>query len=76
VTCAALSCGVRVRGSGLVFKARMLCVSLNSRLESNKEEEEVRGVGKRTLGARRGLRACRGSPTGGLRATLLRVDNS
>jgi len=24
---------------GLVFKARRLCVSLNSRLESNKEEE-------------------------------------
>jgi len=29
----------RVRG-GLVFKAYRLCVSLNSRLESNKEEEE------------------------------------
>jgi len=29
----------RFRG-GLVFKARRLCVSLNSRLESNKEEEE------------------------------------
>ena len=29
----------RVRG-GLVFKAHRLCVSLNSRLESNKEEEE------------------------------------
>ena len=26
---------------GLVFKADRLCVSLNSRLESNKEEEEV-----------------------------------
>jgi len=26
---------------GLVFKAHRLCVSLNSRLESNKEEEEV-----------------------------------
>ena len=25
---------------GLVFKAHRLCVSLNSRLESNKEEEE------------------------------------
>ena len=25
---------------GLVFKAHILCVSLNSRLESNKEEEE------------------------------------
>jgi len=31
-----------VRG-GLVFKAHRLCVSLNSRLESNKEEEAVRG---------------------------------
>ena len=29
----------RFRG-GLVFKAYRLCVSLNSRLESNKEEEE------------------------------------
>ena len=28
----------RFRG-GLVFKAHRLCVSLNSRLESNKEEE-------------------------------------
>ena len=27
---------------GLVFKAHRLCVSLNSRLESNKEEEEGR----------------------------------
>jgi len=32
----------RFRG-GLVFKARRLCVSLNSRLESNKEEEEEEG---------------------------------
>ena len=31
----------RFRG-GLVFKARRLCVSLNSRLESNKEEEDRR----------------------------------
>ena len=30
----------RFRG-GLVFKAHRLCVSLNSRLESNKEEEET-----------------------------------
>jgi len=30
----------RFRG-GLVFKAHRLCVSLNSRLESNKEEERV-----------------------------------
>ena len=29
----------RFRG-GLVFKAHRLCVSLNSRLESNKEEEK------------------------------------
>ena len=29
----------RFRG-GLVFKAHRLCVSLNSRLESNKEEEQ------------------------------------
>jgi len=32
---------LRFRG-GLVFKAHRLCVSLNSRLESNKEEEETR----------------------------------
>ena len=33
----------RFRG-GLVFKAHRLCVSLNSRLESNKEDEaEVQG---------------------------------
>jgi len=31
--------GERFRG-GLVFEARRLCVSLNSRLASNKEEEE------------------------------------
>ena len=31
--------GQRFRG-GLVFKAHRLCVSLNSRLGSNKEEEE------------------------------------
>jgi len=30
----------RFRG-GLVFKAHRLCLSLNSRLESNNEEEEV-----------------------------------
>jgi len=34
----------RFRG-GLVFKAHRLCVSLNSRLESNKEEEEMQGDG-------------------------------
>jgi len=34
----------RFRG-GLVFKAHRLCVSLNSMLESNKEEKEVQGVG-------------------------------
>ena len=33
----------RFRG-GLVFKAHRLCVSLNSRLESNKEEERVHRV--------------------------------
>ena len=32
----------RFRG-GLVFKAHRLCVSLNSRLESDKEEEDRRG---------------------------------
>jgi len=31
---------LRFRG-GLVFKAHRLCVSLNSRLESNKEEEDI-----------------------------------
>jgi len=35
----------RFRG-GLVFQAHRLCVSLNSRLESNKEEEE--GMARRT----------------------------
>ena len=29
---------------GLVFEAHRLCVSLNSRLESNKEEEEETGL--------------------------------
>ena len=33
----------RFRG-GLVFKAHRLCVSLNSRLESNKEEEKEKKV--------------------------------
>ena len=33
----------RFRG-GLVFKAHRLCVSLNSRLESNKEEEDPVGT--------------------------------
>ena len=33
----------RFRG-GLVFKAHRLCVSLNSRLESNKEEEKEKGT--------------------------------
>ena len=32
---------MRLDGEGLVFKAHRLFVSLNSRLESNKEEEEV-----------------------------------
>jgi len=29
---------------GLVFKAHRLCASLNSRLESNKEDEEGEGI--------------------------------
>ena len=37
----------RFRG-GLVFQAHRLCVSLNSRLESNKEEEVRSGFGLRT----------------------------
>jgi len=44
----------RFRG-GLVFKAHRLCVSLNSRLESNKEEEETgrfRSRGKASVRAR------------------------
>jgi len=36
----------RFRG-GLVFKAHRLCVSPNSRLKSNKEEEEEEGLGVR-----------------------------
>jgi len=35
-----LSRNVKWFRAGLVFKAHRLCVSLNSRLESNKEEEE------------------------------------
>ena len=34
--------GVGVWVGGLVFEAHRLCVPLNSRLESNKEEEEKR----------------------------------
>jgi len=34
----------RFRG-GLVFKAHRLCVSLNSRLESNQEEEKYLRMG-------------------------------
>jgi len=37
------SSGFRIQG-GLVFKVHRLCVSLNSRLESNKEEEEEPSV--------------------------------
>ena len=37
---AARACG-EPAGKGGVFKAHRLCVSLNSRRESNKEEEEV-----------------------------------
>ena len=42
----------RFRG-GLVFKAHRLCVSLNSRIESNKEEEEEGSC-------REGLGGCEG----------------
>ena len=48
----------RFRG-GLVFKAHRLCASLNSRLASNKEEEEryLRlGLGVRVWGQGVGLR--------------------
>ena len=37
----------RFRG-GLVFKGHRLCVSLNSRLESNKEEEEETHMAEKT----------------------------
>ena len=43
----------RFRG-GLVFKAHRLCVSLNSRLGTNKEEEEYRA---RAEGRRKVVRA-------------------
>ena len=33
--------GVQQFGGGLVFKDHRLCVSLNSTLESNKEEEDL-----------------------------------
>ena len=38
--------GVRIQRfrGGLVFKAQRLCVSVNSRLESNKEEEKIQDV--------------------------------
>ena len=42
----------RFRG-GPVFKAHRLCVSLNSRLKSNKEEEEEKGGGFSVQGAGR-----------------------
>jgi len=45
----------RFRG-GLVFKAHRLCVSLNSRLESNKEEK------RKVLGRRRRGRSCISRP--------------
>ena len=44
----------RFRG-GLVFKAHRLCVSLNSRLKSNKDEEEE-AVGIREVGPGRFLK--------------------
>ena len=44
---------------GLVFKAHNLCVSLNSRLESNKEEERVQAAngqrGAAGMGQRRDI---------------------
>jgi len=45
----------RFRG-GLVVKAHRLCVSLTSKLESNNEEEEVKGL----LQARRGAGSMQG----------------
>ena len=42
---------LRFRG-GLVLKAHRLCVSLDSRLESNKEEEEGSGVRVQGSGVR------------------------
>ena len=52
---------VRFRGR-LVFKAHRLCVSLNSRLESNKEEEELGGARVWVLGLGFGdrIRSARG----------------
>ena len=46
----------RADHGGLVFKAHRLCVSLNSRLESNKEEEEYHGEGGEAAVGRFGLR--------------------
>jgi len=44
-----------VEPGGLVFKAHKLCVSLNSRLESNEEEEKVEsGMGCRDRASRSG----------------------
>ena len=57
----------RFRG-GLVFKAHILCPSLNSRLESNKEEEEEsksdwgRGGPRRRCGGRRCTSRTKQSP--------------
>jgi len=54
----------RFRG-GLVFKAHRLCVSLNSRLESNKEEEKKEGGsqdGTRGGGGSRSVRRARCPP--------------
>ena len=47
---------------GFVFKAHRLCVSLNSRLESDKEEEEKKGPCKRqgvSEGGERLYKICR-----------------
>jgi len=43
--------GRRFRG-GLVFKAHRLCASLNSRLESNEEREDLGAYGLMALGER------------------------
>jgi len=51
VACLPWGMGFRVQGVGFIFKAHRRCVSLNSRLESNNEEEKkrcrVQGLGVR-----------------------------
>ena len=53
----------RFRG-GLVFKAHILCVSLNSRLDSNKEEADSGGAVGRDQGLGFGVQAQRCSGLG------------